>query len=77
MNCCIGFHKEILEELESVGWKRAKAKKVKQINSVDIRAIFNLVDVDRSGSITRTVCNDKCTVLKRFPISRKQEWQQN
>ena len=46
---------EIVEELEAAGWKKAKSKKVKEINSLDIKAIFNLVDVDRSGSVSRTV----------------------
>ena len=46
---------EIMEELEGAGWKKAKNKKAKEINSMDLRAIFNLVDVDRSGSVSRTV----------------------
>ena len=44
-----------MEELEAAGWKKAKTKKPKEINSMDLRAIFNLVDVDRSGSVSRTV----------------------
>ena len=44
-----------MEELEAAGWKKAKAKKVNEIRKVDIRAIFNLVDVDRSGSVSRSV----------------------
>ena len=46
---------EIIGELEEAGWKKAKPKKVKEINQFDIKAIFNLVDVDRSGSVSRTV----------------------
>ena len=46
-----------MEELEAAGWKKAKAKKVNEIKKMDIKAIFNLVDVDRSGSVSRTVRN--------------------
>ena len=46
-----------MEELEAAGWKKAKAKKVNEIKKMDIKAIFNLVDVDRSWSVSRTVSN--------------------
>ena len=48
-----------MEELEAAGWKKAKAKKVNEIKQMDIRSIFNLLDVDRSGSVSRIVRNTK------------------
>ena len=46
---------DIIDELEAAGWKKAKPKKVKEISQFDVKAIFNLVDVDRSGAVSRTV----------------------
>ena len=55
-----------MEELEAAGWKKAKAKKVNEIRKVDIRAIFNLVDVDRSGSVSRSVRNMRMIQFRNF-----------
>ena len=42
-------------ELEAAGWKKAEEKKKEDINEEDIRAIFNLVDIDKSGSVSKRV----------------------
>ena len=44
-----------MAELEEAGWKKAADKKAEEVTEVDIRAIFNLVDMDNSGTVSRTV----------------------
>ena len=61
--------KELMAILEEAGWRKQKPKKVeilekiilksfskvKEITDMDLKAVFRLVDVDKSGSISRTV----------------------
>lgn len=71
----LGQFSEIIGELEEAGWKKAKPKKVKEINQFDIKAIFNLVDVDRSGSVSRTEARMAARLLKkRFQIDNVKDW---
>ena len=42
-------------ELEEAGWKQCGDKKAEEVTDVDIRSIFNLVDIDKSGTVSRTV----------------------
>ena len=59
-----------MAHLEEAGWRKQKPKKVlkqqvilysdsyyqaKEITDMDLKAVFRLVDVDKSGSISRTV----------------------
>ena len=44
-----------MAELEEAGWKKAQEKKAEEVTDVDIRSIFNLVDIDKSGTVSRTV----------------------
>ena len=57
-----------MEELEAAGWKKAKAKKVNEIKEMDIRSIFNLLDVDRSGSVSRIVSNSEGNENYAYPM---------
>ena len=43
-------------ELETAGWKKAEEKKQEEITEEDIKAIFNIVDIDKSGSVSKRVC---------------------
>ena len=42
-------------ELENAGWKKAQDKSADQVTDVDIKSVFNLVDIDNSGTVSRTV----------------------
>ena len=44
-----------MAELEEAGWKKAQEKAPEEVTDVDIRSIFNLVDIDKSGTVSRTV----------------------
>ena len=59
-----------MAELEEAGWRKMKPKKIlryiilqginfcfqtKDLSEMDVKAIFRLVDVDKSGNISRTV----------------------
>ena len=46
---------EIMLELENAGWKKAQDKSADQVTDVDIKSVFNLVDIDNSGTVSRTV----------------------
>ena len=41
--------------LEGSGWSKFKQDKCSDISDVDIKAAFKLVDVDKSGEISKTV----------------------
>ena len=47
--------KEIMAELEQAGWKKAGEKKAEEVTELDIKDIFKLVDMDNSGTVSRTV----------------------
>ena len=46
-----------MADLEEAGWKKAEEKSADQVTDVDIKSIFNLVDIDKSGTVSRTVCD--------------------
>ena len=52
---------DIMEQLESVGWVKATQKESNEITELDVNEIFTMIDVDKSGSVSRTV---------NFPIRR-------
>merc|ERR1711962_1685965 len=60
---------DIMGELETAGWKKAEEKKEVEVTEDDIRQIFNLVDIDKSGAVTRREACMACKLLqKRFGI---------
>jgi len=66
---------DIMGELEEVGWKKAAQKKKGDITELDIKAIFNLVDVDKSGAVSRREAHMACKLLnKRFGIDNVSDW---
>ena len=44
-----------MTELEDAGWRKAQDKAADQVTDVDIKSVFNLVDIDKSGTVSRTV----------------------
>ena len=42
-------------QLEAVGWVRVQRKKSDELTELDIDEIFKMIDVDKSGSISRSV----------------------
>merc|ERR1711936_1450226 len=66
---------EIMNELETVGWKQAEEKKEEEITEEDIKSIFNLVDIYKSGSVSRREACMACKLLqKRFGIKNVGAW---
>ena len=55
---------EIMTQLEAVGWVRVQKKESEELTELDIDEIFKMIDVDKSGSISRSVsCCDNSTRL--------------
>ena len=46
---------DIMEQLESVGWVRVEKKESFEITQLDVDEIFKMIDVDKSGAISRSV----------------------
>ena len=44
-----------MAELEEAGWKKAKDKPADEVTDVDIKSVFTLVDMDKSGTVSRIV----------------------
>merc|ERR1712032_852464 len=66
---------EAMTELEAAGWKKAEEKTADQVTDVDIKSIFNLVDIDKSGTVSRTEARMAAKLLeKRFGIKDVKEW---
>ena len=47
--------KDIMSQLESVGWVRVERKESDEITQLDVDEIFRMIDVDKSGAISRSV----------------------
>ena len=62
-----------MEKLESVGWVKVTQKESNEITELDIKEIFNMIDVDKSGSVSRRV--NIGTIHNRFVIYfSRQNW---
>merc|ERR1711953_720208 len=46
---------DIMEQLESVGWVRVEKKESFEMTELDVDEIFKMIDVDKSGAISRSV----------------------
>lgn len=46
---------DIMEQLESVGWVRVEKRQSAEITQLDVDEIFKMIDVDKSGAISRSV----------------------
>ena len=46
---------DIMTQLETVGWVRVQRKESDELTELDIDEIFKMIDVDKSGSISRSV----------------------
>merc|ERR1712227_293270 len=67
--------KELMGMLEEAGWRKQKPKKAKEITDMDLKAVFRLVDVDKSGNISRTEAKMAAKLLmKRFGIKDVPTW---
>ena len=69
-----------MTELEDAGWRKAQDKAADQVTDVDIKSVFNLVDIDKSGTVSRTVSSPdqtrgQTTLLMHF--IRKPGWLQS
>ena len=53
----------MIGELTSCGWKIAKKKETENDKQMEYEAVFKLVDINNSGSITKTVYNTLYFIL--------------
>ena len=44
-----------MRQLEGIGWKRVEKKESAELTEIDIDEIFKMIDVDKSGAISRSV----------------------
>ena len=44
-----------MSQLENVGWVRVEKKESEEITELDVDEIFRMIDVDKSGAISRSV----------------------
>ncbi|XP_023329126.1 parvalbumin alpha [Eurytemora carolleeae] len=68
---------EVLETVKSLGWSKFENDKNEStISDLDMRGIFKMVDVDKSGTISRTELKMACKYLgKRYGINDAGTWQ--
>ena len=52
-----------MEQLESVGWVRVEKKESFEITQLDVDEIFKMIDVDKSGAISRSVSYRKLLIF--------------
>ena len=70
----------VLVEIESAGWKQVgKTEDKSDIKEEEVRSLFNLIDKDKSGSLSRRVISIDLVRKKclRSKIFRKRKKQQN
>ena len=55
-----------MTQLEAVGWVRVQKKESEELTELDIDEIFKMIDVDKSGSISRSVslCEGSTRLVK-------------
>ena len=63
-----------MTELEDAGWRKAKEKAADQVTDVDIKSVFNLVDIDKSGTVSRTVGGHSPPPCQYIYTHRKPGW---
>ena len=67
----------VLVEIESAGWKQVgKTEDKSDIKEEEVRSLFNLIDKDKSGSLSRRVISidlerKKCLRSKNFQEAKK------
>ena len=51
----IMISEDIMDQLETVGWQNVEKKDGKEMTELDISEIFKMIDVDKSGAVSRRV----------------------
>ena len=51
--------KKIMDEIKEAGWTRFKPVAGQPITEKDMKKVFKMVDMDKSGAISQLVCLDK------------------
>merc|ERR1712012_537397 len=66
---------DIMRQLEGIGWKRVEKKESAELTEIDIDEIFKMIDVDKSGAISRSEAKLAFKLLsKRFGIKDVNSW---
>merc|ERR1711953_1436132 len=66
---------DIMEQLESVGWVRVEKKESFEMTELDVDEIFKMIDMDKSGAISRSEARVAFKLLsKRFGIKDVGSW---
>lgn len=51
------LYQKLMEEIKDAGWVRFKPVEGQPINDKDIKKVFKMVDMDKSGAISQLVNN--------------------
>ena len=67
----IRIQQKIMNEIKEAGWVRFKPVEGQPINDKDIKKVFKMVDMDKSGAISQLVNNDNETLILIFSLTHK------
>merc|ERR1719186_132615 len=75
---CINFEEFaiLMEELRNAGWTKFKPpNERKGINELDLKGVFRLVDMDKSGAVSSRELKMACKYLgKRYGLDNEKAW---
>lgn len=66
--------KKIMDEIKEAGWVRFKPVEGQAINEKDIKKVFKMVDMDKSGAISQLVKIKQIKSHNLFKINRNLKW---
>ena len=66
--------KKIMDEIKEAGWVRFKPVEGQAINEKDIKKVFKMVDMDKSGAISQLVKIKQIKLHNLFKINRNLKW---
>ena len=67
----IRLQQKIMNEIKEAGWVRFKPVEGQPINDKDIKKVFKMVDMDKSGAISQLVNNDNERLILIFSSTFK------
>ena len=62
VNCTWYFYKEVMGQLKKKGWVK-DTKKADEISEEEIRKVFDIVDKDKSGSLSKREAKRACKLI--------------
>merc|ERR1712096_421830 len=67
--------KEVMIKITGNGWTKCDHKKEEGLKDAEIKALFDMIDKDHSGSLTKREAKKACKLIRdRFGIEDLEEW---